>query len=338
MVFLPANPGALVKAILHSQYGSPDLLQFKEIDKPAPKDNEVLIAIHATTVSTGDCNVRNFTFVTKSMRPIAKLMFGIGKPWKARILGTELAGEVEGVGQNVTKFKNGDRVVASTGMAGGGHAQYACLAETAAVAVIPDSLTFEEAVAIPFGANTALHFLRDLGAIQAGQDVAIIGASGAIGSAAVQLAKHFGATVTGICSGANAELVTSLGADAVIDYTKEDFVKNGKTYDLIFDVVGATTFDHCQRSLKPDGVFLQNIMELSDVVRALWTSITGRKKIKGGVAIGNQKAMRLIAELAAAGTLKPVIDRCYPLEKVAEAFKYVEQGHKKGNVVIRVEH
>ena len=298
----------------------------------------MLIAIHATTVSTGDCNVRNFTFVTKSMRPIAKLMFGIGKPWKARILGTELAGEVEGAGQNVTRFKHGDRVVASTGMAGGWHAQYACLPETGAVAIKPDSLSWEEAVAIPFGANTALYYLRDLGKIQAGQEVVIIGASGAIGSAAVQLAKHFRATVTGVCSGTNVELVKSLGADTVIDYTREDFTKNGRTYDLIFDVVGATTFDRCQDSLKPDGVFLQNIMELSDVVRALWTSITGRKKIKGGVAIGNQQGMRLIAELAAGGTLKPVIDRSYPLEQTAEAFKYVEQGHKKGNVVITVAH
>jgi len=298
----------------------------------------VLIAIHATTVSTGDCNVRNFTFVTKSMRPIAKLMFGIGKPWKARILGTELAGEVEGAGQNVTRFKHGDRVVASTGMAGGWHAQYACLPETGAVAIKPDSLSWEEAVAIPFGANTALYYLRDLGKIQAGQEVVIIGASGAIGSAGVQLAKHFRATVTGVCSGTNVELVKSLGADTVIDYTREDFTKNGRTYDLIFDVVGATTFDRCQDSLKPDGVFLQNIMELSDVVRALWTSITGRKKIKGGVAIGNQQGMRLIAELAAGGTLKPVIDRSYPLEQTAEAFKYVEQGHKKGNVVITVAH
>jgi NADPH:quinone reductase-like Zn-dependent oxidoreductase len=327
-----------VKAILHSQYGSPDLLQFKEVHKPAPKDNEVLIAIHATTVSTGDCNVRNFTFVTKSMRPIAKLMFGIGKPWKARILGTELAGQVEEAGQNVTRFKNGDRVVASTGMAGGGHAQYACLSETAAVVIKPDSLSWEEAVAIPFGANTALYYLRHLGKIQAGQDVVIIGASGAIGSAAVQLAKHFGATVTGVCSGANVELVKSLGAHTVIDYTREDFTKNGRTYDLIFDVVGATTFDRCQHSLKPDGVFLQNIMELSDVVRALWTSIRGKKKIKGGVAIGNQKGMRLIAELASDGTLKPVIDRSYPLEEITEAFKYAERGHKKGNVVITVAH
>ena len=228
--------GTLVKAIVHTQYGTPDLLELKEINKPIPKDNEVLIKIHAATVSTGDCNVRNFTFVTKSMRPIAKLMFGIGKPWKERVLGTELAGEVESVGKDVKKFKTSDRIVASTGMAGGGHAQYACLPETGAVVIKPDSLSWEEAVAIPFGANTALYFLRDLAKIQAGQELLIIGASGSIGSAGVQLAKHFGATVTAVCSGANVEMVKSLGADKVFDYTKEDFTKNNATYDLIFDI------------------------------------------------------------------------------------------------------
>ena len=338
MVFPQPTQGALVKAILHSQYGSPDLLQFKEVDTPAPKDNEVLIAIHATTVSTGDCNVRNFTFVTKSMRPIAKLMFGIGKPWKARILGTELAGEVERAGQRRHEVQEGRRVVASTGMAGGGHAQYACLPETGAVAIMPDSLSWEEAVAIPFGANTALYYLRDLGKIQAGQELLIIGASGAIGSAGVQLAKHFGATVTAVCSGANVELVRSLGADKVIDYTREDFTRNGNTYDLIFDVVGATTFDRCQNSLKPNGVFLQNIMELTDIVRALWTSITGERKSRAVWPSETWRDMSLIANLPRLGQLKPVIDRSYPLERIAEAFKYVEQGHKKGNVVITVAH
>jgi NADPH:quinone reductase-like Zn-dependent oxidoreductase len=327
-----------LKAILHTQYGPPDLLQLTEVQKPTPKANEVLIVIHATTVSTADCNMRNFTFVTKSMRPIAKLMFGIRKPWKPRVLGTELAGEVQQVGKEVTRFKTGDRVVASPGAAGGGHAEYACLPEAGAMAVIPHSLSWEQAVAIPFGANTALYFLRDLGKIRAGQDLLIVGASGAIGSAGVQIGKHFGATVTGVCSGANVQLVKALGADSVIDYTREDFTKSGHTYDLIFDVVGATTFDRCQSSLKPNGVFLQNIMELSDIVRVLWTSITGGKKIKGGVAIGNMANMGLISGLAEAGTLRPVIDRSYPLERIGEAFKYVEQGHKKGNVVITVGH
>jgi NADPH:quinone reductase-like Zn-dependent oxidoreductase len=325
-----------VKAILHTQYGAPDRLQLMEVETPTPKASEVLIAIRATTVSTGDCNVRNFTFVTKSMRPIAKLMFGITKPWRPRVLGTELAGEVVQVGNEVTKFKTGDRVVASTGATGGGHAQYACLPETGAVAIKPDSLSWEQAVAIPFGANTALYFLRDLGKIRAGQDLLVIGASGAIGSAGVQLAKHFGANVTGVCSGANVDLVKALGADAVIDYTQDDFTKSGNTYDLIFDVVGATTFERAHHSLKPNGVFLQNIMELSDVVRVLWTSVAGGKKIKGGVAIGNMANMGLITALAEVGTLRPVIDRTYPLDRIAEAFKYVEQGHKKGNVVIMV--
>ncbi len=327
-----------MKPILHTQYGPPELLQLKEVDKPAPKDNEVLIKIHATTVSSGDCNARNFTFVPKSMLPIAKLMFGIGKPWNKSVLGTQLTGEVEGVGKDVKRFKTGDRVFASTGMAGGGHAQYACLPEKGALAIKPDSLNWEEAVSIPFGADTALYYLRDLGRIQAGQELLIIGASGSIGTAGVQLAKHFGAAVTAVCSGANVEMVKSLGAEKVIDYTKEDLTKNGITYDLIFDVVGATTFDRCQDSLKPNGVFLPCIMGLADIVRILSTSITGGKKIKGGVAIENLERMNFIAELADARKLKPVIDRSYPLEQIAEAFKYVEQGHKKGNVVISVGH
>jgi len=327
-----------VKAILHTRYGPPDLLQLTEVDKPTPKDNEVLIKIHATTVSSGDCNARNFTFVPPSMLPVAKLMFGFGKPWKKRVLGTQLAGEVERAGKDVKRFRTGDRVLASTGMAGGGHAQYACLPETGVVVIKPDALSWEEAVAIPFGADTALYYLRDLGTIQAGHELLIIGASGSIGTAGVQLAKHFGATVTAVCSGANVGMVKSLGADTVVDYTKEDFTKNGETYDLIFDTVGATTFKRCQSSLKPKGVFLPCVMGVTDMVRILWTSITGGKRVKGGVALENLERMHFIAALAEAGRLKPVIDKRYPLEQIAEAFKYVERGHKKGTVVITVEH
>ena len=282
--------------------------------------------------------MRNFTFVTKSTLPMAKLMFGIGKPWKERILGTELAGEIVGGGKDVARFKSGDQVFGSTGMAGGGHAQYACLHENAALAIKPDSLNWEDAVAIPFGANTALHYLRDLGKIQDGHKLLIIGASGSIGSAGVQLAKYFGATVTAVCSGANVELVKSLGADKVIDYTREDFTNNAETHDLLFDVVGATTFDRCKHLLEPQGIFLSCIMDLPDVARSLWTSVIGGKKMRGGVAINNPERMAFIAELAAAGKLKPVIDSSYPLEQIAQAFEHVERGHKKGNVVITVEH
>ena len=327
-----------MKAILHARYGSPDLLRFEEVARPAPRGNEVLIKVHATTVSTGDCNMRNFTFVTKSMLPMAKLMFGIGKPWKERILGTELAGEIVEAGKHVARFKSGDHVFGSTGMAGGGHAQYVCLHENAALAIKPDSLNWEDAVAIPFGANTALYYLRDLGKIQAGHKLLIIGASGSIGSAGVQLGKHFGATVTAVCSGTNVELVKSLGADRVIDYTRDDFTKNAETHDLILDVVGATTFDRCKHLLGPQGIFLSCIMGLPDVARSLWTSIIGGKKMRGGVAINNPERMAFIAELAAAGKLKPVVDSSYPLEQIVQAFKHVERGHKKGNVVIMVEH
>jgi NADPH:quinone reductase-like Zn-dependent oxidoreductase len=266
-------------------------------------------------------------------------MFGIGRPWRPRILGTQLAGEVEAVGQEVTRFKAGDRVFGSTGMAGGGHAQYACMPEDGSLAIKPKRLSWEEAVAVPFGANTALYYLGDLGKIQAGQELLIVGASGSIGTAGVQLAKHFGANVTGVCSGQNVGLVKSLGADDVINYTREDFTTNKKTYDLILDTVAATTFSRCKQSLTPQGTFLPCIMSLTDMLfRMPWTSMTRGQTLKGGVAIENRERMNVITELAAAGTLKPVVDRSYPLDQIAEAFKYVERGHKRGNVVIIVEH
>jgi NADPH:quinone reductase-like Zn-dependent oxidoreductase len=206
------------------------------------------------------------------------------------------------------------------------------------LALKSDSLTYEEAAAIPFGANAALHFLRDLAKIQAGQELLIIGASGSIGSAGVQLARHLGATVTAVCSGANVEMVKSLGAARAIDYTQEDFTTRADTYDVIFDIVGATSFLGCRHVLKPHGVFLQNIMGLTGIVGILWTSIAGGKKLKGGVAMENPTRMNFIAELVAAGKLKPVVDRIFPLERIADAFKHVEAGHKKGNVVITVAH
>jgi len=327
-----------MKAILNTKFGPPDLLQLGDVEKPVPKDNEVLIKIHATTVSTGDCNARDFTFAPKGFQLPARLfIFGITKP-RINILGTELAGEIEAVGKDVKLFKVGDQIYGTPGMGMGVHAEYKCLPEDATLAIKPANLSYEEAAAVPFGAHTALFYLRDKGNIKAGQKILINGASGSIGTFAVQLAKYYEAEVTGVCSTANLEMVKSLGADKVIDYTTQDFIKSGETYDLIFDVVGKTSFSRCKGSLKQKGIFLPCIMDLKELIQILWTSMTGGKKVKGGVAIERTEDMVFIKELIETGKLKPVIDRRYPLEQTAEAFKYVEKGHKKGNVVITVEH
>jgi len=326
-----------MKAILHTKYGPPDELQLKEVEKPIPKDNEVLIKIYATTVTTSDCNVRNFTFAPKSFRFLARMIFGFRKP-KINILGVDLAGEIEAVGKDVKQFKKGDQVFGSPGSNFGGHAEYICISEDGVLAIKPANMTFEEAAAISLAGNTALYFIRDLGKVQAGQKILIHGASGAIGTYAVQLAKYYGAEVTGVCSGTNAEMVKSLGADKVIDYTKEDFTKSGETYDVIFDVVGKIRFSQCKSSLKQKGIYLENLLELSDILKMIWTSIIGGKKIKGGISTESVENLNFFLELIESGKLKPVIDRSYPLEKMAEAFRYVEKGHKKGTVVITVEH
>jgi NADPH:quinone reductase-like Zn-dependent oxidoreductase len=326
-----------MKAILHTKFGPPDELQFKEVEKPIPTDNEVLIKIHATTVTTTDCNARNFTFVPKSFRFPSRMYFGFRKP-KINILGVDLAGEIEAVGKDVKRFKKGDQVFRSPGSNFGGHAEYICISEDGVLAIKPANMTYEEAAAISLAGNTALYFIRDLGKVQAGQKILIHGASGAIGTYAVQLAKYYGAEVTGVCSGTNAEMVKSLGADKVIDYTKEDFTKSGETYDVIFDVVVKITFSQCKSSLKQKGIYLENLLELQDIVKMMWTSIIGGKKIKGGVSIESVENLNFFLELIESGKLKPVIDRTYPLEQTAEAFKYVEKGHKKGTVVITVAH
>jgi NADPH:quinone reductase-like Zn-dependent oxidoreductase len=327
-----------MKAILHTKFGPPDELQLKEVEKPVPKDNEVLIKIHATTVTSTDCNARNFTFVTKVFQVPARLFFfGVFKP-RIHILGFDLAGEIEVVGKDVERFKEGDPVFGAAGMAFGAHAEYTCVPEDGVLATKPANMTYEEAASVFLGAHTALFYLRDLGNIQAGQKILINGASGGIGTYAVQLAKYFGAEVTGVCSTTNLEMVKSLGADSVIDYTKEDFTKSGQTYDLIFDVVGKTSFSRCKSSLKPKGIFLACLMGLSELVQILWTSIVGGKRVKGGVAAERVEDLVFFKELIEAGKLRPVIDRCYPLEQTAEAFRYVEKGHKKGNVVITLEH
>lgn len=324
-----------MKAIVASQYGSPAVLQLKEVAKPAPKDNEILIRIHATTVNAGDSRMRSFTVPRVLWLP-ARITLGFSKP-KQPIYGMELAGEVEAIGKNVTKFKPGDQVFASTlTHKFGAHAEYKCLPEDGIVAIKPKNIGYEQATTLPIGANTALHFLK-AGHIQPGQKVLVYGASGTVGTFAVQLAKLFGAEVTGVCSTRNVALVKSLGADHVIDYTCEDFTKNGQTYDIVFDTVGKTTFSQCKGVLKPNSYYLNTAIALLGL-QELWAAATSGKKIVGGTAPSSAEALTILAGYVAAGQLRPVIDRCYPLEQVAEAHRYVDRGHKQGSVVITVGH
>ena len=327
-----------MKAIIHSKFGPPDELHLHEVEKPIPKPNEVLIKIHATTVTSTDCNARNFTFVPTMFKLPAKLfIFGVFKP-RIKILGFDLAGEIEAVGQNVKNFKVGDEVFGTPGITFGAHAQYICLPEDGVLTIKPDNLNWEQAATVFLAGHTALYFLRDLGNIKAGQKVLINGASGGIGTFALQLAKYYGAEVTSVCSTVNLELVKSLGSDKVIDYTKDDFTQNGIVYDHIFDVVGSLLFSNCKNSLKPDGVYLVCLMKFPDLVSLIWASIRGGRKIKGGSAPERIEDLIFLKELLEKGKIKPVIDRTYPLEETAEAFKYVEKGHKKGNVVITINH
>ncbi len=325
-----------MKAIVCAKYGPPEVLQLQEVAKPAPKHNEVLIRIHATVVTAGDCNVslRGHPFISRLVT--GQFTNGLRTP-RTTIFGFELAGEIEAVGKDVTRYKEGDQVFGGTTLRLGAHAEYICLPEDV-ITIKPANMTYEEAAAIVEGAMTALPCLRDLAKIRKGQQVLIIGASGSTGTAAVQLAKYFGAEVTGVCSTVNLELVKSLGADKVIDYTQEDFTQNGQTYDVIFAIAGPSTFSRCRDSLKPGGVYLTDKPSLGVVPHIL--KLNRKKAILAYTGLRPAsvkcKDLSFIRELIEAGKLKVVIDRCYPLEQIVEAYRYVEKGHKRGNVVITV--
>lgn len=303
-----------MKAVVCTKYGSPNVLKLMEVEKPSPNPKEILIKVYATTVTTGDVRVRKFESPVLLWIPM-RLFLGIRKPRKP-VLGVELAGEVEAVGKDVRRFKKGDKVFAMTGMKFGAHAEYISLAEDSTVEKMPDNLSYEEAAAVLFGGTTALHFLRKAN-LKEGQKVLIYGASGSVGTSAVQIARHFGAKVTGVCSAVNFDLVKSLGASHVIDYRTEEFTEQEEQYDVIFDAVGKISKAKCKKILAPDGSYV---------------SVKGQ-----GIAKVLNEDLLLLKELIETGKIKAVIDKTYTLGEISEAHRYVEQGHKKGNVVISVQ-
>jgi len=324
-----------MKAVICPKYGPPEVLEIREIEKPVPKDNEILIKVVSTTVTSGDCRMRAFN-VPKGFRLPAKMMMGFTKPRKP-IFGVELAGVITEVGSKVTKFKVGDEVFAAAGFGPGAHAEYRCFKESGPVVTKPENIPFEQAGAIPFGGLSALFFLKKA-KIKEGHKILIYGASGAVGTASVQLAKHFRAEVTGICGSSNVEMVKSLGADKVIDYSKDDFTQNGETYDIIFDAVGKTTFGQCKNSLVKKGVYLTVEMTGRVIRQMIWTSMFGSKKVRSGVGTEEVEDMEFLKGLLESGELKAVIDRRFTLDEIVEAHRYVDTGHKKGNVAITVQH
>lgn len=331
-----------MKAIVYTEYGGPDVLHLREVEKPTPKDNEVLIRNRATTVNVGDLWARNFKAITPSRftMPLplwlpSRMYFGWSKP-RVRILGSEFAGDVEAVGKNVKQFKAGDPVFGYRGQSMGAYAEYLCVPEDGMVDHKPDNMAYEEAAAVPYGAFTALSLLRRAN-LQPWQNVLINGASGGIGAAAVQLARHFGAQVTGVCGTPRLEFVRALGAHKVIDYTCQDFTKNGETYDLIFDILGKSSFSRCRSSLTPNGIYLLASFKMKQLYQMLATSRTTGQKVICALSAERQQDLSSIKELVEAGKIITIIDRCYPLEHAAEAHRYVESGSKTASVVLTME-
>lgn len=323
-----------MKAIVWTKYGPPDVLQLQEVERPVPKDNEVLIKVHAATVTAGDCEARGLQFASWLGWPL-RLYMGLRKPTRVKILGQELAGEIAAVGQNVTRFKEGDQVFAPTFFRFGAYAEYACLPEKY-LHFKPTNMTFAEAATIPTGGMNGVHFLR-VANVRAGERVLINGAGGSIGTYAIQIAKAWGAEVTAVDSTEKLAMLRSIGADHVIDYTKADFTRNGEMYDVIIDVVGKSPFSRSVRALRPGGRYVLGNPRLSGIFRGRWVSMTSDKKVIAETASYKAEEYAILIGLIEAGKLKAVIDRTYPLEQTAEAHRYVETGHKKGNVVIIID-
>jgi NADPH:quinone reductase-like Zn-dependent oxidoreductase len=332
-----------MKAIVFTKYGTPDVLELKEIDKPAPRDNEVLVKVFATSVNYGDTLARNFREISprKFNMPFlfwlfTKMYFGVRKP-RIAVLGNEFAGEIESTGKNVRSFKPGDPVFGWLGQSMGAYAEYVRMPEKGCLAIKPANMTFEEAAVVPYGAIMALNLLQKMN-IRKGQKVLINGASGGIGSAAVQIAKYFEAEVTGVCGTPRLDYVKSLGADKVIDYSQVDFTGNGETYDLIFDILGKSSFSRCQDSLTPNGRYLCASFKMKKLLQMVWTSIKGGRRVTCAIAPGSTADLISVKELIEAGKIRSIIDRSFPLEQTAEAHGYVEKGYARGKVVITVEH
>lgn len=317
-----------MKAAVYTQYGAPEVLQLKEVSKPTPKENEILLRIKATAVNSGDVRLR------KADPFAVRLIFGLIKP-KINILGSVFSGKIESVGKEVKLFKTGDQVFGHTDMSFGAYGEYICIPEDGSLSLKPANISHDEAAAIPFGGVTALHFIKKT-VIKANQKVLVVGASGAVGSAAVQLAKSYGAIVTGVCSTANIELVKSIGADKVIDYTKEDFNSNGEIYDLIIDTVNTISVSRSLKSLASYGIMILSAAGMSEMIQGLWISMTSKKKVLTGVISHSAADIHFLKDLVERGKFKSVIDRVYTLEQIAEAHAYVEKGHKKGNISITI--
>ena len=325
----------MMKAMVCTKYGSPEVLQLKEVEKPVPTSNEVLIKVHSATATTA--SVIGRTGKPHFVRPF----FGLTRPRKA-ILGQELAGEIEAIGSDVKSFKVGDKVFGMTGTELGAHAQYKRMNENSALTSMPQNATFDDAAAIVEGGLTAMNFLKHKAGIQEDQHVVIYGASGSVGTASIQVAKSFGATVTAICSSANFDLVKSLGADFAIDYRQENFTENGSTYDIIFDTVGKLSFSRCKNSLTPTGIYL-DAGGIGTIFPMMWTSLFGGRKAMLATtytrsAEANLADLETLKTLFEQGSFRAVIDKRYPLDDLASAYRYVDTGRKKGNLVINISH